>query len=196
MTSWVTADTHAWHKLMAVERGFASPEQMTVALAEKINEQVQAADLLYHLGDFSFGGLTKATVFREMLNVRRVILVRGNHDHVLSQDRCFQALFAQVVDLTELWVSRRKVILCHYPLESWAAKNYGSFHLHGHCHGRLERKLPRRLDVGVDCHHLRPLRLDWVLDSEGPGPGGGDRPGRAPGGDGAVLRRHEAPDRG
>jgi calcineurin-like phosphoesterase family protein len=31
--------------------------------------------------------------------------------------------------------------------------------LHGHCHGNLKRKLPRRFDVGADVFDV-PVRLD------------------------------------
>jgi calcineurin-like phosphoesterase family protein len=31
--------------------------------------------------------------------------------------------------------------------------------LHGHCHGRLAKPLPRQVDVGVDVWDFRPVAL-------------------------------------
>jgi calcineurin-like phosphoesterase family protein len=45
-----------------------------------------------------------------------------------------------------------KVVVCHYPLETWASAHHGVLHFHGHSHGSLRRKIPHRFDVGVDVY--------------------------------------------
>jgi calcineurin-like phosphoesterase family protein len=46
---------------------------------------------------------------------------------------------------------------------SWHGSHRGSWHLHGHCHGRLpEEPEALRLDVGVDAHDYRPWHWEEI----------------------------------
>lgn len=163
MRAYVTADTHAFHGRADIlkERGFTDAYVMTEFMANAINSVVLAKDTLYHLGDFAFGGLDNAVRFREMLNCRKVVLIAGNHDFRLRRHKEFLRLFHEVYDLLEIKSCGLPVVLCHYPIESWARKKRGSVHLHGHSHGNC-RRIPRRKDVGVDCEPV-PLPVDEVV---------------------------------
>ena len=59
----------------------------------------------------------------------------------------------------EKW-NKRLLILCHFPIEDWDSKHYGSAMVHGHVHGGGSdhdghglAKLPNRFDVGIDNSH-------------------------------------------
>lgn len=58
----------------------------------------------------------------------------------------------------------RKIVLCHYPLESWDSCLYGSIHLHGHCHHNLPPDPDKlRQDVGVDGWDWSPVSAAAIL---------------------------------
>ena len=52
------------------------------------------------------------------------------------------------------WSETFKFELCHYPMMTWKQKEYGSIHLHGHCHGNIDKVNEflneNRVDVGID----------------------------------------------
>jgi calcineurin-like phosphoesterase family protein len=59
----------------------------------------------------------------------------------------------------EKW-NKKLLILCHFPIEDWDSKHYGSAMIHGHVHGGGSgheggplTKLPNRFDVGIDNSH-------------------------------------------
>jgi len=56
--------------------------------------------------------------------------------------------------------------MSHYPHWSWPHSGYGSWMLHGHCHG-MEKRLRNSfglkvLDVGVDCFDYKPVSYNQV----------------------------------
>jgi calcineurin-like phosphoesterase family protein len=67
-----------------------------------------------------------------------------------------KAQFGSIAKYRELKLDGRKVVLCHYPLESWNQMARGSWHLHGHSHGNLV-EFGLRADVGVDCWSYAPV---------------------------------------
>lgn len=69
----------------------------------------------------------------------------------------------------EKWI-KKQLILCHFPIEDWDSKHYGSAMIHGHVHGGTSshdgealRKIPNRFDVGIDnSHTFTPFSFDDV----------------------------------
>ena len=49
----------------------------------------------------------------------------------------------------EIKIGDTKVCMSHYPMTVWNRQHYGSFMLHGHCHGSFQGK-GKILDVGLD----------------------------------------------
>ena len=70
-------------------------------------------------------------------------------------------------------VEDEQMVLCHYPLHVWQNHHRGTWHLHGHTHGKLndpvfyQRKV---MDVGIDTHpefrYCTPLRSKGILIRE------------------------------
>ena len=161
-TIWFTSDIHFGHAniIKHANRPFTDVEEMDRALVERWNERVDQRDVVYFLGDFSFHK-SEATrgIFARLHGEKH--LVRGNHDGraVTELDWTSQS------DLKTLKADGHRFELCHYPLEVWNAAHHGAFHLHGHSHGTLQRKMPRRMDVGVDLHPFQaPFRIDEVVE--------------------------------
>lgn len=77
-------------------------------------------------------------------------LACGNHDKkgLLTDKRSFSRTFQRL----ECRINGRFCVFDHYPLASWNRSIRGSWHMHGHCHGRLRTpKSMLRIDVGIDC---------------------------------------------
>ncbi len=102
--------------------------------------------VVWHLGDVSFRKNADTVAILKRLH-GRIHLIEGNHDNLNGEAK---AQFVDIAPYRELKIDGRKVVLCHYPLESWNQMAYGSWHLHGHSHGNL-LAFGLRVDVGVDC---------------------------------------------
>lgn len=170
---WFTADTHFGHaRILEFHRPeFSSAEEMDEHLIEQINRYVSRTDRLYHLGDFQLGGnyLERAKEYLARIRCQEIHLVFGNHDR-FSLGR----LFRSARQIKQVSHAGRVLVLCHYPMASWPKSHYGSIHLYGHCHGRLEAELDwkfpgrRSMDVGVDAvkkwaGEYRPVSFEEVV---------------------------------
>src|SRR3990167_10184368 len=89
-TIWFTSDTHFNHTNIInycnrpfVFDGTPNVQSMNQALIEHWNANVSSSDVIYHLGDFSFGTKKQASDILHMLNGYKV-LIKGNHDRSLS----------------------------------------------------------------------------------------------------------------
>lgn len=123
------------------------------------NSIVKPNDEVWVVGDFAFKGSVQslAKLCEELNGTLHLIL--GNHDHkdvrkiAARNPRCI--IEPPIVDLT---VGDTPIVLCHYPIETWNKKHYGSVHFHGHTHGR-SKLIANRADVGWDVHY-QPMPLD------------------------------------
>lgn len=177
-----TSDTHYGHAnvIKYCNRPFRDIVEMREVLINSWNAAVGPADLVYHLGDFSFHEREVATVLPR-LNGRK-ILILGNHDkphpsnkgrtpekylHWVSEYRKlgFQSVYTHLeLDLPDT----AKFLLCHLPYEDpedvyqdgtarltkYRPKDEGLTLICGHVH---ERWLTKRtsngtlmINVGVD----------------------------------------------
>lgn len=152
-----TSDLHFFHKNVIQYCGRPwTFEEQTEQLIERWNSRVGIMDEVYHLGDFAFAGmkqLNKVTDVIKQLN-GQITFLRGNH----CDKRLWRAIedmnIKHVVDVDnykEIRLDGVKVVMCHYPFETWNTAHHGAWHLHGHCHGSLPSK-GKRLDVGIDNH--------------------------------------------
>ena len=169
-TNWVGAEN--------TTRNFSSLDRMNDELVFWINQNVGENDILFHLGDWSFGGFDKIEEFRNRIVCKNIHLVLGNHDHHIERNKDdIQRLFASVNHYVELDVRRPSeftkgrmykfnFVLMHYPIASWNRMNEGVMHLHGHVHLPPHQRIAegKAMDVGVDGHNLEPISLDEVCN--------------------------------
>jgi calcineurin-like phosphoesterase family protein len=164
--TFFTSDTHFYHAgiLDHCTRPFASVEEMNDALVERWNARVGSHDTVYHLGDVTWWTKTHHLDLLRRLN-GRICLVAGNHDRRALKKPAFLKRFATIDKLMEIEVNGQLIVLCHYPLLSWRKSHWGSWHLHGHCHGSLPMEPGvKRMDVGVDTRHdFAPYHLDEII---------------------------------
>jgi calcineurin-like phosphoesterase family protein len=166
--TWITSDSHAFHKNICYGsstwanketgcRRFDNEFVMTELMAQNINDMVPANGTIIHLGDWSFGGDDKVFKFRDMINCKNIILVRGNHDkHDIYKTNCFNRVYD--------YLENRELVLFHYPIGSWNGMGRGAINFFGHCHTTFKNAIGRQKDVGMDTNNLKPYHLATLIE--------------------------------
>lgn len=168
--TFFTSDTHFGHNNIRKysKRPFLTVEEMDRCLIENWNSVVGQRDTVWHLGDF---GLWKdGRGHQHAINVLKrlngdVHFILGNHDKPVRKHDVFEMFrngsflqvnknFFNIQDISvrdEEMGLKQRIVLCHFPIESWNHRHHGAWHLHGHCHGTLPSSDHQaRMDVGVD----------------------------------------------
>jgi calcineurin-like phosphoesterase family protein len=177
---YFTSDTHynhtnicrgvtRWTDAEDITRDFKTLDQMNDRIVAGINTEVGQDDILFHLGDWSFGGFERIEEFRNRINCKNIHLILGNHDHHIERDReGIRRLFTSVNQYLELEVKgndwEQNYVLMHYPIISWNKMNDGVIHLHGHVHLSADRRIGKgkTMDVGVDGNGLNSLHTSDI----------------------------------
>jgi calcineurin-like phosphoesterase family protein len=175
---YFTSDTHYGHKNIVSGvtswdnksscRKFKTLEEHNEKIVSCINDIVGQEDTLYHLGDWSFGGVENIFKFRERIICNNVHLILGNHDENIFKNRenC-QSIFQSVDSYLEIEIDKTMIVLSHWPMKIWNKCHKGSWNLHGHCHnslkpdeywtGSIRRKT---MDIGVDTNDFNPYSYE------------------------------------
>lgn len=162
--TWLTSDLHFGHRKMfeirSEKRTFANIDEMDSVLIEMINNNAKENDTLIIIGDLSFRSIDPTIELLRRINCRNILLRPGNHDKQMMKPsgraRLCSALPRLRITDNDLCIpvfhnnQREHIVLSHFPFEIWDRNHYGSYHFHGHCHGRLPQRNIRRMDVGVD----------------------------------------------
>jgi calcineurin-like phosphoesterase family protein len=148
---------------------------MNAHLVGNINELVGQDDILFHLGDWSFGGFEQIELFRNQIVCSNVHIITGNHDHHIENNRdgC-QSLFSSVnkyLNLNVKWsvgthfAGEQRFALMHFPIASWDNMARGAIHLHGHVHFNPSMRLQqgKMMDVGCEGNNLYPIDMSEIL---------------------------------
>jgi len=174
----ICSATTKWKDAGDTVRQFSSLEEMNRTLVNNINKVVGQDDILFHLGDWSFGGFEQIELFRSQILCKNIHIVLGNHDHHIERDKDgIRSLFSSVHHFIPHLLVKREIpgsngkmerfdfCLFHYPIASWINMNQGIIHLHGHVHLPKHLKLGqgRSLDAGVDGNDLMPYSLDGAI---------------------------------
>jgi calcineurin-like phosphoesterase family protein len=183
---YFTSDTHyghgnicsattKWENPEGGVRQFSSLQEMNTTIVNNINSVVKPNDILFHLGDWSFGGFDKIEEFRNQINCKNLHIITGNHDHHIENNKeGIQSLFSSVNKYLNLVVKYNvgtplmgdaRFALMHFPIASWDNMSRGVIHLHGHVHLPKHLKLGegRSLDVGVDGNDMKPYSLGDII---------------------------------
>lgn len=182
---YFTSDTHYGHKNIVKGttswegtvdrcRDFDTIEEHNEALIKSINTLVKHNDILYHLGDWSFGGHENIKKFRDRLECGEIHLIFGNHDqHIEPIDSIYRESFTSCNHKLELNLKidcirtnkfgKQLFFLSHYSHQVWNKSHHGAIHLFGHSHGTLQG-IGKSMDVGVDTNDLYPYHMDEILD--------------------------------
>lgn len=176
------SDTHYNHSNIIgfCKRPFENVEEMDKKLIENWNNKVPKDGIVFHLGDFSWGGYNAWKDFREQLN-GDIILIKGNHD-IKNLTPQAVGLFKHVTQQMRIEIEGRKIWLNHFPFLCYSGIyrdfNGLEYSLFGHVHlsnikerntGRdcercYQMLFPTQYDVGVDFNNFTPISWYEVND--------------------------------
>ena len=171
---YFTADLHLGHVnvIRYCNRPFHSILEHDQTLINNWNKKVGKNDLVYVVGDFTMITNNQRIIdYAKQLNGQK-ILIKGNHD----KNNYPSGIFNEITWYKEIHDRDYKIILFHYPLESWqgsmgkdlrdgSISKKPSIHLHGHCHGAIANK-PNRYDIGIDSWNYQPVTLAEIINFE------------------------------
>ena len=150
ITYWTIADLHLFHghvmRAFPIVRIGKTIYDMNLRLIERWNSVVDEDDVVFVIGDVSFGKREETIDVLEMLN-GHIVFIYGNHDSMLRK----KIKPVNGFDYLELIEGTTRVCMMHYPMAVWNGCQNGSIMLHGHSHGSY-RGRGRIMDVGYDVH--------------------------------------------
>lgn len=171
-----TSDTHFCHEniIRYCNRPFVNADEMNKNIINNWNNVVKENDVVFHLGDFAFGGAAEITQLLSRLN-GKIVLVMGNHDYKSVQNSVKSKFYA-VYNKLRLKINGQRIILNHEPLLCFEGSYKcpgGTWQLFGHVHSgpndntgldhrRLINLFPTQYDVGVDNNSFTPISFDEV----------------------------------
>lgn len=171
-----TSDTHFGHEniIKFCNRPFANAKEMNETLINNWNRVVGPDDIIFHLGDFAFGGSYLWNNMLDRLN-GHIYLVIGNHDRKNLRQGYVQK-FDGIYPQLQINIDGRSVYLNHYPFLCYGGSYRGDrdavWQLFGHVHSgpfstgkddeRLKMLFPYQYDVGVDNNNFTPISWEDV----------------------------------
>jgi len=179
---FLTSDTHASHFniIASCKRPYKDEVEMNEALIANWNAVVPKDGLVFHLGDFAWGGFNKWKSFRERLN-GHIVLIKGNHDFKNGPQSEAQEneLFEFITHQMFIKIEGRQIYLNHFPFlcysgiyrkpedQVWALHghiHYGPNSLGGRDTCRMDFLFPTQYDVGVDMNNYAPISWKELKD--------------------------------
>lgn len=173
------SDLHIGHKniIKFDGRPFTDVDEMHLEMIKRWNDVVTDDDIVYYLGDLAFCRDETTKWFIHSIK-GKINFILGNHDKmkdIVKFDR-WENIHEYGTEIgikdDDSLVSRgsggyQKIIMSHYPILSWNKSHYGSWMLHGHCHGSLmksnqdyyKRKV---MDVGCNVIDYTPISYQKV----------------------------------
>lgn len=147
---------------------------MNEKLIENWNKVVPKNGIVFHLGDFAFGGSELWNNIIDRLN-GQIYLIIGNHDRK-NLRQGYVEKFVNVVPQMQIEIEKRSIYLNHYPFlcygGSYRSNDDAVWQLFGHVHSgpnssgldcdRLINLFPYQYDVGVDNNNYSPISWSEV----------------------------------
>lgn len=163
-----TSDLHLLHErvIELCQRPFKNLDDMHEAIISNWNSKVSNKDTVYILGDIAFArNLEQIELAYNLINKLNgtKLLIRGNHDGKSIKNTKFSSLFYDIKIYDDIIDNGRRVILMHYPIEDWAGRHRGSYHLHGHVHNNNISNIERRYNCCMDVNDFEPKTLDELI---------------------------------
>lgn len=173
-----TSDTHWFHKniIEFCKRPYSSVEEMNEELIKNWNSVVGEDDIVFHLGDFCFGGTQKWEEVLKQLN-GKIYLILGNHDEK-NLTSTIESYFENIAYKMHIYIEDKSIYLNHCPERcfagAWRGEN-ATWQIYGHVHSserckegldvrRLTDMFPTQYDVGVDNNNFTPISFNKLKE--------------------------------
>lgn len=169
---YFTSDTHFGHTniLKYCDRlskmNIETIEEHDDTLMKMWNNMVQENDLVFILGDLCFYGPKKAEELIRKLNGHK-ILIKGNHDVFIENKKFDKSLFEYIDDYMEINYKGQKIILMHYPIQSFkhmCKEEHSYLHFFGHIHNSKVIIPEKSCNVGVDVNDFRLISIEDAIN--------------------------------
>lgn len=144
------SDLHFFHDSLndnMDNRGFQSVDAMNEYMIERWNDKVRRGDDVVILGDFSVGKGVETNEILSRLKGNKY-LITGNHDKYLEDRKFDEKAFRWIKPYQEIKDSKRKIILCHYPVMFYNGQYRKNgegealaYMLYGHVHNSYDELL-------------------------------------------------------
>ena len=172
---WFTSDTHFNHDniIRFCNRPFRDVNHMNEMLIQNWNERVQPDDIVFHLGDFAWGGSEVWNNVLQRLN-GHIHLIVGNHDEK-NLRQGYMKYFDSITYQKHIYIEGKSIYLNHYPFLAFGGTYKGAdatWQLFGHVHSkqgstgldiaRMQYLFPTQYDVGVDNNDYKPVSFEQV----------------------------------
>lgn len=163
---WFTSDLHFGHDniIQYCDRPCTIEDHIDYII-DKLNSYIKPDDIVYHVGDFSYGKKIKFDDLKAVLSRLNGTwnFVLGNHDNENQLKALCQKTPHKVLgDYHSEKMGGKTFILFHYPIESWWNKKRGAIHLYGHTHHNDMRKIENRYNVCFD-REFKPYSINEFL---------------------------------
>lgn len=169
----------------AVGRAYKDVTEMNHDIIHSWNSVVSYNDIVWNLGDSMFGDFdgTKIIKLWDRLNFKVLYELWGNHQSgtkTIYRELCHDKglvnceMYPLELEISptkkviflghyaEIMVDDQRIVLSHYPIESWNGISKSAWHIHGHSHCNLPNtKNVKRLDVGWD-YKKKPVSFPEV----------------------------------
>lgn len=167
---YFTTDPHFGHERACnfpCRKGF-TVDTWANMIIDIINKIITKSDRLYILGDFALGSRSDFIKYRQMIKVKDLWLIKGNH---CPSDSLCKEVFGERFRHTYLTkVKGQPCWLSHYPHMFWPKSHYGSFHLFGHVHNQktelIKQIFPEMRSLDVCPESYKAIFGDWGIFSE------------------------------
>ena len=183
---WFISDPHFFHKhvIRYNKRPFNDNNEMHETLIRNWNKKINNKDVVYIIGDFSFGNFYETCQIVKRLNGKKR-LIRGNHDYRFTSKDFVDMGFEDVRDHLLISINGFEVLLSHFPYHKpfkafWYNKilkrhykKYYDFYprycgrwlIHGHFH-HDEKVKPKNkeINVCVDNNEYSPVSELTILN--------------------------------
>ena len=179
---YFVSDTHFGHGniIKFCDRPFKDVEEMNYKLIENWNNKVPNDGLVFHLGDFAWGGYDFWKSIRNQLN-GDIILIKGNHDIKNMSATAEEELFKFSTWQMLVEIEGRKLYLNHVPFLCYGGTYRDPkglvYQLFGHVHSgpgkkgmdipRMQYLFPTQYDVGVDNNGYEPISWNELNEKIG-----------------------------
>jgi calcineurin-like phosphoesterase family protein len=144
-------------------RPFSSIEEMNELMVSNWNKIVKDNDIIYHLGDFTFGGKDKIELVSKQLKGKKRLIL-GNHDYDAKDYVSHFETVSSFIEFKKKYFSV-PLFLTHFPMHEvsfYDRKGGGGYNLHGHIH---EKKIENNRYINVCVEHINytPISIEDIL---------------------------------
>jgi calcineurin-like phosphoesterase family protein len=165
--TWFISDPHFDHAniIKYCHRPFRSVRQMNAAIRWNWNSIIHPNDLVYFVGDMSFGMSSRSPRWwLKRLNGKK-IYIKGSHDRGIRLSSIIPGV-SRVSEFEYVTVDGMDFLVVHDPFSA-VVKDWDGWIIHGHHHNTKPfcDFQEKRINVSVEAIDYKPISLARIIDT-------------------------------